>query len=395
MTTVFVPQETQPGETRVAATPETVKRLVKLGLTVTVEEGAGSRSYFPDAEYVEAGAKIVPGTAESWSAGDIVLKVQPPQQHPQLGAHEVDLLREGALLVGFVWSVIEPGLARQLSARKVSVLAMEAVPRTLSRAQKVDALSSQANLAGYKGALIAANTLGRGMPMMTTAAGTLKPARVVVMGAGVAGLQAIATAKRLGAIVEATDVRRAVKEQIESLGAKFIDVPLSDAEGSGGYARELTPEEQKKQQEIVREHLIQADAIITTALIPGRPAPKLVPAEVVQKMRSGSVIVDLAAAQGGNCELCEPGQTVVKHGVTIVGEKNLPALIPADTSAVYARNILALLQDCLDKQGQLKLDAVLKAEGKDKDEVIDAMLIIHQGEVRHAPTREAIAKLPA
>ena len=387
MTTVFVPQETRPGETRVAATPETVKRLVKLGVTVTVEEGAGRGSYFPDEDYVEAGGKIVPPTAESWSAADIVLKVQPPAPHPQLGQHEADLLREGAVLVSFVWSVIEPELARRLNARKLSVLAMEAVPRTLSRAQKVDALSSQANLSGYKAALLAANALGRGMPMMTTAAGTLKPARVVVMGAGVAGLQAIATCKRLGAVVEATDVRRAVKEQIESLGAKFIDVPLSDAEAKGGYARELTPEEQKKQQEIVREHLLMADAIITTALIPGRPAPKLVPAEVVEKMRPGAVIVDLAAPQGGNCALCEPGQTVVKHGVTIVGEMNVPALLPYDASAMYARNVLALLQDCLDKEGKLKLDT--------KDEVVDAMLIIHEGQVRHAPTREAVEKLPA
>lgn len=387
MTTVFVPQETRPGETRVAATPETVKRLVKLGLTVTVEKGAGAASHYPDGEYAEAGAKLVEGDAAAWSGGDIVLKVQAPAAHPRLGTHEADLLREGALLIGFVWSVFEPELARRLSARKVSVMAMEAVPRTLSRAQKVDALSSQANLAGYKAVLMAANALGRGMPMMTTAAGTLKPARVVVMGAGVAGLQAIATARRLGAVVEGTDVRRAVKEQIESLGAKFIDVPLSDAEGKGGYARELTPEEQKKQQEIVREHLVMADAIITTALIPGRPAPKLVPAEVVRKMRSGSVIVDLAAQQGGNCELCQPGKTVVENGVTIVGETNVPALLPADSSSVYARNILALLQDCLDKEGKLKLDT--------KDEVVDAMLIISQGEIRHAPTREAVQKLPA
>jgi NAD(P) transhydrogenase subunit alpha len=386
MTTVFVPQETRPGETRVAAIPETVKRLVKLGVTVTVEEGAGARSFFRDAEYAEAGAKLVPGTAESWAAADIVLKVQAPAQHPRLDRHEADLPREGALLVGFVWTALEPELARRLAGRKLSVLAMEAVPRTLSRAQKVDALSSQANLSGYKAALMAANALGRGMPMMTTAAGTLKPARVVVMGAGVAGLQAIATAKRLGALVEATDVRRAVKEQIESLGAKFIDVPLSDAEGKGGYARELTPEEQKKQQEIVREHLVMADAIIATALIPGRPAPKLVPAEVVEKMRPGSVVVDLAAPQGGNCALCQPGKTVVEHGVTIVGELNVPALLPYDASSLYARNILALLQDCLDKQGQLKLET--------KDEVVDAMLVIHQGEIRHAPTREAVEKLP-
>ncbi len=383
MSTIFVPREVAPDETRVAATPETVKRLVKLGYAVTVEAGAGARSAIPDAEFAQAGATLAADGAEAWAKADVVLKVQPPTDD------EVDRLREGAMLMSFVWSVQTPALARRLAARKASVVAMEAIPR-ISRAQKLDALSSQANLAGYKAVLLGANALKRIMPMLVTAAGTIKPARVVIMGAGVAGLQAIATAKRLGAIVEATDVRPAVKEQVESLGAKFIEPPQdAKSEGSGGYAKELTPEQLARQQQVVREHLVAADLVVTTALVPGRKAPLLVPADVVEAMKPGSVIVDLAASQGGNCALTEPGKTVEKHGVTILGELNAPALVPTDASAVYARNLLALLQDMTKKDapGQVTVDL--------KDEVVDGALIIHQGEVRHAPTREAIEKLAA
>lgn len=386
MTTIFVPREVTPGETRVAATPETVRRLIKLGYAVVVEAGAGVESSMPDADYVAAGATVEPSGRESWQKGDVVLKVQPPMAHPTLGAHEIDLMKEGALFIGFVWSVQSPELARKFAERKVSAIAMEAIPR-ISRAQKHDALSSQANLAGYKAVLMGANALKRLMPMLVTAAGTIKPAKVVVMGAGVAGLQAIATAKRLGAVVEATDVRPAVKEQVESLGAKFIDVPEARAEGEGGYAKELTKEQLARQQQVVAEHLVQADMIITTALIPGRRAPILVPADVVKKMRPGSVIVDLAVQQGGNCELSQPGETVVREGVTIVGAMNVPALVPTDASAVYARNLLAIVQDITDKKtpGAFKLDF--------KDEVIDKSTIVHGGEVRHAPTKDALAKL--
>jgi NAD(P) transhydrogenase subunit alpha len=388
MTTVFIPKETHDGETRVAATPETVKRMIKLGLEVKVEAGAGSSSKIPDEEFTAAGATVCEGNAEAWGAADIVLKVQPPHEHPSLG-QEAELLKKDGLLISFVWSVLEPELAQRLQKQGASVIAMEAVPR-ISRAQKMDALSSQANLAGYKAVLLGANALARIMPMMVTAAGTLKPARVVVMGAGVAGLQAIATAKRLGAVVEATDIRPAVKEQVESLGGKFIDVPQPEgAEDAGGYAKALTPEQLKKQQEIVQEHLVAADMVITTALVPGRKAPVLVPTHVVEKMRPGAVIVDLAVQQGGNCELSEPGQTVVKHNVTIIGELNVPALLATDASSVYARNVLALVNDIMDKEkkgeGVVKLDT--------SDEVIDKALIIHAAEIRHEPTKEAVAKL--
>lgn len=389
MTTVFIPKETLDGETRVAATPETVKRMIKLGLEVKVEAGAGFLSKIPDEEFTAAGATVCEGTAEAWGAADVVLKVQAPQDHPGLGKHEVELLKQGALLISFVWSVTAPELAQKLQQQGASVIAMEAVPR-ISRAQKMDALSSQANLAGYKAVLMGANALSRIMPMMVTAAGTLKPAKVVVMGAGVAGLQAIATAKRLGAVVEATDIRPAVKEQVESLGGKFIDVPqFEGAEDAGGYAKALTPEQLKKQQEVVEQHLIAADMVVTTALVPGRKAPVLVPAHVVEKMRPGSVIVDLAVQQGGNCELSEPGQTVTKHDVVLIGELNVPGLLPFDASAVYARNVLALVTDVMDKEkkgeGVVKLDF--------SDEVIDKSLIIHGGEIRHAPTKDAVAKL--
>ncbi len=386
MSTIFVPREVTPGETRVAAIPDTVKRLSKLGHTVIVEAGAGAASANPDADFAAAGATVEPATKDTWARADIVLKVQPPAQHDALGAHEVDLMKSGALLIGFVWSVLNPELSQRLKDRGVSVIAMEAIPR-ISRAQKHDALSSQANLAGYKAVLMGADAMKRIMPMLVTAAGTIKPAKVVVMGAGVAGLQAIATAKRLGAVVEATDVRPAVKEQVESLGAKFIDVPEARAEGEGGYAKELTKEQLERQQQVVAEHLVLADMIITTALIPGRKAPLLVPADVVKKMRPGSVIVDLAVQQGGNCELSEPGQTVVREGVTIIGALNVPALVPTDASAVYARNLLAVVQDITDKKapGTIKLDL--------SDEVVDKSLVIHSGEVRHAPTKDAVAKL--
>lgn len=372
MTTVFVPKEVAERETRVAATPETVKRMVKLGLEVSVEPGAGLASKIADAEFEAAGAKI----ATLWEA-DVVAKVNPPTPE------EVGKLRKGGLLIGLVWSVSDPATAKLLADQGVSAIAMEAIPR-ISRAQKMDVLSSQANLAGYKAVLMGANALSRIMPMMVTAAGTIKPAKVVIMGAGVAGLQAIATAKRLGAVVEATDIRPEVKEQVESLGGKFIETV--EASGEGGYAKELTDEQKKRQQEIIESHLIAADLVVTTALIPGRPAPKLIPAHVVERMRAGSVIVDLAVSQGGNCELSEPGE-VVKHGVTILGETNVPATLATDASAVYSRNVLALMSDIIDKKdgGKLKLDL--------EDEVIEKSLIIQDGVVRHEKTKEAIAGL--
>jgi len=376
MTTVFVPKEVAEREARVAATPETVKRMIKLGLKVIIEPGAGNGSKISDEEYTQAGAEL--GVA--WDS-DIVAKVNPPQDVE--GKHEADLLRKGGLLIGLVWSVSDPALSKRLADNGVSVIAMEAIPR-ISRAQKMDVLSSQANLAGYKAVLMGANAMTSIMPMMVTAAGTIKPAKVVIMGAGVAGLQAIATAKRLGAIVEATDIRPEVKEQVESLGGKFIETV--EASGEGGYAKELTDEQKKRQQEIIESHLIAADMVVTTALIPGRPAPVLVPGHVVEKMRAGAVIVDLAVSQGGNCELSEPGE-VVKHGVTIIGETNVPATLSTDSSAVYSRNVLALLMDVVDKKDEAKIKLDLE------DEVIDKSLIIKDGEIRHERTKEAVAGL--
>jgi H+-translocating NAD(P) transhydrogenase subunit alpha len=383
MTTIFVPTEIQDDETRVAASPETTKRMVKLGLKVQVQAGAGLKSHMLDAEYEAAGATLIKDAETGFATADVVVKVNPPAQNADAGKHEVDMMKEGSLLICFVWSIQNAELSKRIADAKVDCMAMEAVPR-ISRAQKMDALSSQSNLAGYKAVIQAADALDRIMPMMVTAAGTLKAARVVVMGAGVAGLQAIATAKRLGAIVEATDIRPEVKEQVESLGGKFIETV--EAAGEGGYAKELTDEQKKRQQEIVQSHLIEADVVICTALIPGRKAPILVPAHVVEKMSAGSVIVDLAVSQGGNCELAEPG-TVVKHGVTIVGFPNVPALLSTDASALYSRNVLALVTDIVDKEN----DAALKLSLE--DEVVNGALIIHKGEIRHERTKDAVGKL--
>jgi NAD(P) transhydrogenase subunit alpha len=348
--------------------------MVKLGLDVWVQTGAGALSHLPDGAYTEAGAKVVDAGADGWAKADVALKVAPPSKH------EVDLMRKGSLLIAHIWSVQDAALAKHIADAGLSCIALEAVPR-ISRAQKMDTLSSQANLAGYKAVLMGADALGRIMPMMVTAAGTLKPATVVVMGAGVAGLQAIATARRLGAIVEATDIRPEVKEQVESLGGKFIETV--EASGEGGYAKELTDEQKRKQQEIIETHLVAADMVVTTALIPGRPAPTLVPAEVVERMKPGAVIVDLAVSQGGNCALSEPGR-VVKHGVTIIGEPNVAALLPTDASAMFARNLFAIVNDIVDKKSGG--DIVLNLE----DEVVAGSLIIDKGEIRHQPTREAV-----
>jgi len=352
---IGIPAETRAGETRVAATPETVKKLAAGGHhKLIVQAGAGLAATFTDADYVAAGATIVGSAAEIYASADLVLKVRGPDP-AELGA-----MRKGQMLVGLLAPHKREGL-EALAAQGVTAFAMEWLPR-ISRAQSMDVLSSQANLAGYKAVLIAANTYGRLMPMMMTAAGTVKAARVVIMGVGVAGLQAIATAKRLGAVVEATDVRPDTKEQVESLGAKFIDVPLTDAEkelakGQGGYAKEMGEDYKRRQATLIAERIKQADIVITTALIPGRPAPVLVTEEMVRTMRPGSVIVDMAVEQGGNCPLSELDRTVVKHGVSLVGIANLPALVPADASALYARNLVNFLALMLDpKTGAFKLD---------------------------------------
>lgn len=367
-----IPAETRLNETRVAATPETVKKLTASGHHVVVmQAGAGSSASIPDDQFTAAGASIAPSAAEVYQQADIVLKVRGPD------AQELAQMRAGQVLVGLLNPHNKEGIAA-LAQQRVTAFAMEALPR-ISRAQNMDVLSSQANLGGYKAVIMAANAYRRLMPMLMTAAGTVKAARVVVMGVGVAGLQAIATAKRLGAAVEATDVRPETKEQVESLGAKFIEVPLTEAEkelakGQGGYAREMGEDYRKRQAALVAERIRQADIVITTALIPGRPAPVLVTEDMVKSMRPGSVIVDMAVEQGGNCPLSELDKTVVKHGVTLIGIANLPALVAADASALYARNLYNFLGLMLDaKTGEFKIAR--------EDEIIAGTLMCMNGEV--------------
>jgi NAD(P) transhydrogenase subunit alpha len=384
MLKVFVPKERRAGETRVAATPDTVKKLVKENIEVLVETHAGAAASFLDSAYEAAGAKLISDAKEAWATADIVLKVTEAADNPELGKHEADALKSGAILVGLMSPHRNVDMVRRLVANKVSTLAMELVPR-ITRAQSMDVLSSQANIAGYKAVLLAAANLPKYFPLLMTAAGTIQPARVVIMGAGVAGLSAIATARRLGAVVEVSDIRPAVKEQVKSLGAKFIDLPdLESGEGQGGYAKEMSPEFIAKQQAVLKARIAQADVVITTALIPGRPAPRLVTADMVEAMKPGSVIVDLAVEQGGNCELSEPNKTVIKHGVKIIGEANLAASLPYDASILFSRNVLALLL-LIAKGGELKLDV--------NDEVIKGTLLTHDGAIWHAPTKDALAKL--
>jgi NAD(P) transhydrogenase subunit alpha len=383
MVKVFVPRERRPGETRVAATPETVRRMAKLGLEVAVERGAGEASLFHDAEFETAGATLIDDPAAGWESADVVLKVTPPDAFEGLPGHEAEGLKPGAVLIGFLAPYRHPDMVRTLAAGNVTSLALELVPR-VTRAQPMDALSSQASIAGYKAVLLAAWRLPKYFPLLMTAAGTIKPARVVIMGAGVAGLQAIATAKRLGAVVEVSDIRAAVKEQVESLGGKLIELPQAESgEGQGGYAREMGEDFLRRQREIVQRHLAQADAVITTALVPGRPAPRLVTAEMVHAMRPGSIIVDLAVEQGGNCELSQPDREVVENGVVIVGPSNLAATMPHDSSLLFARNVLSLLQLLLDKEGKLAINTA--------DEVVAGSLLTHGGQVVHQPTAERLA----
>ncbi len=340
---VGVPREAAPGERRVALVPETVKRLTGGGFEVVVEPGAGEAASLPDAAYEEAGASL----ADPFGA-EALVKVQPPS------AEEAARLRDGQIVIGFLQPLTDREGIDRLAGRGVVAFAMESIPR-ITRAQSMDALSSQATVSGYKAALLAADRLPKFFPMLMTAAGTVAPAKVLVLGAGVAGLQAIATSRRLGAVVSGFDVRPVVKEQVESLGATFLDLGVTGEETAGGYARELTEEEQRRQQEELENRLPDFDAVITTALIPGRPAPRLIPASAVAAMRPGSVIVDLAAEAGGNCELTTPGEECVREGVTIVGLTNLPSTMPFHASQLYSRNVLALLQH-LAPEGQLTLD---------------------------------------
>jgi H+-translocating NAD(P) transhydrogenase subunit alpha len=367
---VSVPKETASGERRVALVPEVVDRLGKSGVEVTVEAGAGAGAHLPDADYEKAGAQLGDGFS-----GQVVAKVAPPS------AEEIARLGRGSVLIGFLAPLTAADTVRGLAEAGVTSFAMEAIPR-ITRAQSMDALSSQATVAGYRAALIAAQELPRFFPMLTTAAGTVRPAKVLVLGAGVAGLQAIATARRLGAVVQAFDVRSAVKEQIESLGARFLelDMGLEDAEAAGGYARQLTEEEQQRQRELLAEEIGKMDAVISTAAVPGRRAPLLVTEQAVKNMRPGSVVVDLAAETGGNCELTEAGQTVVKEDVTIVGPANLASSMPDHASSLYARNVQSLLE-LMVKEGELTLDF--------EDEIIKGACITRDGEIVHEGARQA------
>jgi H+-translocating NAD(P) transhydrogenase subunit alpha len=342
---VGVPRERAAGERRVALVPELAGRLVASGFEVLIERGAGEAASFPDAAYEEAGVRILD---DVYGEAEAVAKVQSPSED------EVVRLREGQVLVGFLQPLTDPKGIERLAARGVTAFAMESIPR-ITRAQPMDALSSQATVSGYKAALIAADRLPKFFPMLMTAAGTVAPAKVLVLGAGVAGLQAVATARRLGAVVTGFDVRPVVREQIESLGANWLDLGVVGEETEGGYAQELSEEQQRRQQEELEARLPEFDVVITTALIPGRAAPRLIPASAVAAMKPGSVIVDLAAEAGGNCELTEPGEEVVREGVTIIGPTNLPSSMPFHASQLYARNVSALLQH-LAPEGELKLD---------------------------------------
>jgi H+-translocating NAD(P) transhydrogenase subunit alpha len=374
---IAILKERRPHETRVAATPETVKKLKALGAEITIEAGAGVAAAYTDQAYLDAGANIVPDAASAAAASDIVFKIQRPMSAEE-GVDELALLRSGQTLMSPLGALTNKELVAALAAKGVQAFALELIPR-ITRAQSMDILSSQANLAGYKAVLLAADNFGRIFPQMMTPGGTLAPARAFIMGVGVAGLQAIATARRLGAIVTATDVRPATKEQVQSLGGKFVaveDEEFKAAETSGGYAKEMSTEYRTKQAALVAEHIKLQDIVITTALIPGRKAPVLVGEDMVKTMKPGSVIVDMAVEQGGNCPLSEYGKIVVKHGVKIVGPANLPAELPTDSSALFSRNLLNFITPMVNKETKaLKVDL--------NDEVVKGTLVTRDGQVVH------------
>jgi len=383
MLSVFIPKEIKEGETRVAATPETVKMMIKQGLQVFVESGAGEGSYISDDGYTAAGAEIETDVEKLYASADIVLSVQPPKVHPITKKHQLDMMKNYSCWISFMIPQLELDSVRKLIEKQMTEFSMNLIPR-ISRAQKMDALTSQSNIAAYKAVIIAANELNKMFPLMMTASGTIYPARVVVLGAGVAGLQAIATAKRLGAQVEASDVRPAVKEQVESLGAKFIEVPFDmDAEDKSGYAKGASQEFLRRQSEEVAKRLVHADIVITSALVPGKKAPILVTEEMVKSMKKGSVIVDMAAEQGGNCALTEPGKTVVKYGVKIIGIINLPATISVNASQMYSKNILNFLLNVV-KDGKLNIDM--------EDEIVKGSLVTHEGKIINETIKDLIKK---
>lgn len=378
MVTVGIPKEVSEGERRVAATPETVKKMKGKGIRVVVESGAGREALISDEDYREGGAEIATDRTALWGEADILLKVQEPQ------AGEIDRMKEGAIVLSFFQPLQRLDLVERLVSKKVGAFSLEGVPR-ITRAQKIDALSSMATIAGYKSVILAANASLKLFPLLMTAAGTIRPARLFVIGAGVAGLQAIATARRLGAMVRAFDTRPVVAEQVKSVGGEFVSMGETlqeeEVQDKGGYAKELSAEMHRKEQELIAKEVEHADVVITTALIPGKPAPRLITKEMVQKMKPGSVIVDLAAPQGGNCEWTEPGEEVVKEGVTLIGPLNLPSTMPVHASQMLARNLMEFLF-LLVKEDRIEIDL--------KDEIIAASLVTYQGEVRHAAIREKL-----
>jgi NAD(P) transhydrogenase subunit alpha len=381
---IAVPRETAQGETRVALTPQMAGQLIGDGVEVIVEKGAGEGSFISDEEFREAGATIVPDAAALYGQADMLLRVGRPTDE------EVGMLRKGAILIGTLGTLSNPKLAEKLAKAGVTAISMDAIPR-ITRAQSMDTLSSQSTVGGYKAVLIAAERLPKFFPLLTTAAGTVRPARVLVFGAGVAGLMAIGTARRLGAVVEATDVRPVVKEQVQSLGGTFLEVEMTEeekaqAETAGGYAQEMSEDYKRRQAELIASRVGQADAIITTALIPGRPAPRLITEEMVKSMRAGSVIIDMAAEAGGNCELTEAGKEVVKHGVLIIGLTNLPATMPASATQMYAKNLQTLVKHLV-KDGKVELSF--------DDEITRGATITHNGKVIHEATAKALGIEPA
>lgn len=373
---IGVAKEVEYRERRVALIPDAIAKLTKQGLEIWVESGLGEQSCFEDSAYEEAGAQVISDKEKLWKEVDVLLKVGSPVEE------ELGLLTPGKVLISFLNPLGQPEMIQKLANAQVTALSMELIPRT-SRAQSMDALSSQAGVAGYKAVLIAAAALPKFFPMLTTAAGTIRPAKVFVIGAGVAGLQAIATARRLGAVVEAFDIRPAVKEEVQSLGAKFVEVTLNEETvAEGGYAREISEDSKRRSQELVAEHVKTADVVITTAQVPGKKAPRLVTKEMVAQMKLGSVVVDLAAEQGGNCEVSEAGKDVVYEGVTVIGPINLPASMAIHASQMYAKNISTLL-NYLVKEGELNLDF--------DDDIISGTVVTHGGEIRNQRVKDALA----
>ena len=369
---IVVPREQAPGEQRVATVPEVVQKLTKSGYEIRIEHDAGTGAFYSDDLFIAAGAKVVSNRADLLNGARIVLRVQPPT------VADIDQLAEGTIVIGFMNAAKNLEMVARMRDRKVTAFALELVPR-ITRAQSMDALSSQATAGGYVAAILGATNCPKFLPMLTTAAGTIRPATVLILGAGVAGLMAIATAKRLGALVEAYDVRRAAGEQVRSLGARFLELEIN-AEGQGGYARELTPEEKVKEQQMVSAAVARADIVITTASIPGRKAPVLITRETVATMRPGAVIIDMAAESGGNCELTQTGKTVREHGIMIIGPQNLPSRIPFHTSQMYAKNLQSFLSLLVDNDGVIVKEFT--------DEILTASLLVHEGEVHHKPTRD-------